>query len=300
MKKRAITIGIAAVAATWGSTIKGQTWYFPTVSVINNNDPAFTFSVDPGSPSQNCITYSWNFGDGNTTVTSTPTVMHTYANNGNYNVSVCPVDSCAPVSYSCAGVAVNVSNASTPPTFTCSASLNIFVDSLASPGNYNYYYSINPSNATAIQYIWFVGSATYSTTLTGASPVFNLPPGTYSVCVQITLVNQAGTDTCTSWACDMVSDTVNNISLYKLGTTGINNAGKTNSVFNLYPNPVKDKLNVQYNQRISDKISILDVTGRVLKTENISDDLKTLDVSELENGIYYIRINDITKMFIKQ
>lgn len=309
MKKRAITIGVAAVAASLGTLIKAQTWYFPSVSVISNNDPVFTFSVDPGSPSQGCIVYDWNFGDGNIITTSTPTVTYTYANNGNYNVSVCPIDSCAPsVSYSCDVVSVTVSNASNPPTFTCSASMNIWTDSLSGSGNYVYTYSYLPSNANPIQYNWYVWgttypSGTYSTSATGSSPVFTLSPGTYSICVQMILLNQAGTDTCVAWACATVSDTVNNISVYKLGTTSVEFLKQYENV-SIYPNPAKDYVYLKFTQNTNANIRIIDISGRVIQEEQMSGNSKNINISNLQNGIYYILIDNekqpIRRMIIKE
>lgn len=309
MKKRAITIGVAAVAASLGTLIKAQTWYFPSVSVISNNDPVFTFSVNPGSPSQGCIVYNWNFGDGNTTTTSTPTVTHTYSNNGNYYVSVCPVDSCVAASYSCNAVSVTVSNASNPPTLTCSASLNMWTDSLVGPGNYVYTYYYSPSNANPIQYNWYVWgttypSGTYTTSATGSSPMFNLSPGTYSICLQIVLLNQAGTDTCTAWACAFVSDSVNNISVYKLGTTGVESIKQYESV-SIYPNPARDNVYLKFTQNTNASIRIMDISGRIINEEQMSGNSKSINVSNLQNGIYYILIDNdkkqpIRKMIIKE
>ncbi|GAB4207286.1 MAG: hypothetical protein Fur0023_17970 [Bacteroidia bacterium] len=303
MKKKVITIGIAAMAACVG-TMNAQNFYFPTVSVINNSDPAFTFSVDPGSPSQSCIQYQWNFGDGNTLVTPTPTVSHTYSTNGNYNVMVCPYDSCdATATYSCDVVSVSVNNASNP-TFTCSASLSVYADSLASPGNYVYYYYYSPTNATPIAYNWLVISSSYSTTATGSSPVFNLPPGTYSICLQIVLLNQAGTDTCSQWTCASVSDSVNNISVYKLGTTGIVNHSNFTTEVVIYPNPARETLNLRFNAILNTEINIMDISGRVVKKTYLNGNNLNINISDLQSGIYYINIkdndNNISKKFIKE
>ncbi len=71
----------------------------------------------------------------------------------------------------------------------------------------------------------------------------------------------------------------------------------------LYPNPVKDKLNLQViNNNNNINVEISDLFNRiVLQQKNISADT-SIDVNSLENGLYFVRVRnenfDITKRII--
>jgi small nuclear ribonucleoprotein (snRNP)-like protein len=173
MKKTVIKVMVAAsVIAAKGivSPMNAQTLCFPTMQVISNNDPTVTFSVDPGCPpSSGCgQIYNWNFGDGTSLSTITPTVAHTYTANGNYWVVVCPVDSCSP--------------GGTSNTYSCSV-VNITINGNSGGGNYcfptlqiinnnhpTYTFSVNAgctTNAGCITYYnWNFGDGTSLSTIT--------------------------------------------------------------------------------------------------------------------------------------
>ena len=75
-----------------------------TVSVTNNQSPTCSFTVSPTNPTLEdtvffdasatsdpdgtIVRYEWNFGDGNTAVTVTPTVSHVYTRKGTYTVTL--------------------------------------------------------------------------------------------------------------------------------------------------------------------------------------------------------------------
>jgi N-acetylneuraminic acid mutarotase len=71
----------------------------------------------------------------------------------------------------------------------------------------------------------------------------------------------------------------------------------------IYPNPAKDLINVQLGN-INDhtQLSLMDAMGRTLKTIDLhmAGRLSTsIDISNLKTGIYYIRVNEETRKFIK-
>ena len=85
--------------------------------------------------------------------------------------------------------------------------------------------------------------------------------------------------------------------------TDIENIIQTD-VFIIYPNPVTNKIVIK-TETISDKYDIMirDIHGQILKYSEIKNKEKSIDVSDLSNGIYIISIysknNIITKKFIK-
>tara|TARA_X000000368_G_C23011744_1_gene703806 strand:- start:232 stop:1491 length:1260 start_codon:yes stop_codon:yes gene_type:complete len=64
----------------------------------------------------------------------------------------------------------------------------------------------------------------------------------------------------------------------------------------LYPNPAKDKINIVFNNSSNIKnISITDITGRTVYTENIANNTSSIEVNTIKYnpGIYFCEINGI-------
>ncbi len=91
-------------------------------------------------------------------------------------------------------------------------------------------------------------------------------------------------------------------------TTGIHDEKKV-SAFVIYPNPAKDRITINHEQ-LSEKsfesgeneILILDLQGRIIKSFSLSHSVSDLlDLSELENGIYFLRTkNELKKIIINK
>ena len=68
---------------------------------------------------------------------------------------------------------------------------------------------------------------------------------------------------------------------------------------NIYPNPVQNQLKIEYEGEITNT-AIIDANGKIVKTFNTSS---TLDVSELDGGVYFLQIfskeSVITERFLK-
>lgn len=62
------------------------------------------------------------------------------------------------------------------------------------------------------------------------------------------------------------------------------------SLFEIYPNPVIDILNIISDQPI-EQIEISDMTGRIIKTSNIAQRPYNINIADLPNGIYFIKID---------
>ena len=73
----------------------------------------------------------------------------------------------------------------------------------------------------------------------------------------------------------------------------------------IYPNPVKDVLNVKTETMNFESFQIYDVKGRVVKDVIVNQNSSQLNVADLESGVYMIKIvtdqgSSTTKKFIKQ
>ena len=88
-------------------------------------------------------------------------------------------------------------------------------------------------------------------------------------------------------------------------TSNNESINEENTYFNIYPNPANDMLNIEANVEI-EKVLIYDVFGKTQKLKN-SETQKfenTLDISDLNSGVYFIKITtdkgETTKLFIKK
>ena len=77
----------------------------------------------------------------------------------------------------------------------------------------------------------------------------------------------------------------------------------TENSFRVYPNPIKDILTIQSELSSETKITIIDVNGRIVKQVSSNTSLTSINVSELNLGIYFVNIETdqgkITKKVIK-
>ena len=90
-------------------------------------------------------------------------------------------------------------------------------------------------------------------------------------------------------------------------TAGIEQAVSNVSAISIFPQPANESISVSYtlNKAEKIKISIYDISGRELKTalneEQLKGEYKTnVSLSGIEAGIYFIRINSVTKKMVKE
>ncbi|MBR5214780.1 MAG: T9SS type A sorting domain-containing protein [Bacteroidales bacterium] len=102
--------------------------------------------------------------------------------------------------------------------------------------------------------------------------------------------------------------TWNDITAYNISGTwmirayieGYESISELSSSVSVYPNPVKDQLFVETEMAVKE-ISVYDVFGRQMTTVY---DQQTVNVSELSNGVYFVKVksenNEVVKRFIKK
>lgn len=76
--------------------------------------------------------------------------------------------------------------------------------------------------------------------------------------------------------------------LQKSGTLGIANYKKISAV--IYPNPARDQLSIEVDGMDEKRISLIDINGNVLKTEQGTKERITWFLDNLSAGIYFVRI----------
>ena len=100
---------------------------------------------------------------------------------------------------------------------------------------------------------------------------------------------------------------VDDIKIFKLNAVGINEINKAALNYNVYPNPVNDQLNVEFNLLENTHVlgEIFDVTGRKVTTLfNSSYNLGThrldYNTSDLNSGVYFVKITLEGESFTKR
>ncbi len=75
------------------------------------------------------------------------------------------------------------------------------------------------------------------------------------------------------------------------------------SAFNVYPNPVSDKLYIETEVEI-EEVSIFDIYGRRQELSAVSCQQSAIDVSNLNSGVYFVKIvtenGETVKRFVKK
>lgn len=95
---------------------------------------------------------------------------------------------------------------------------------------------------------------------------------------------------------------VNILAAAAISTLAENNSNDALTIVSLYPNPTRDILNIETNSATKLNYTVINYLGQVVKSGSIENN--SLNVSNLNAGVYVLQINDgqksITKKFIKE
>jgi PKD repeat protein len=250
------------------------------------------------------VTYSWDYGDGDTGIGSWNT--HNYASAGTYivclTVTVIDTGGAGVICTSTYCDSVVLSGSGNPtPTF-CTASY--WVDTVnSSAAAINIYNNSTPltSASYVTTYFWDFGDGSSSTqqfpTHSYASS------GLYNLCLTIISVDQ-NLDTCTDTYCHTVGvDSLGNV-YFKTNGPGFTlnildpaTIGLNETVLNdvsIYPNPSAGAVTLDLGTQLVGETtwSLYDLKGVNIANGNASDIQTTIDVSALSNGIYLLTIEN--------
>jgi hypothetical protein len=78
------------------------------------------------------------------------------------------------------------------------------------------------------------------------------------------------------------------------GFVSVNEITKTTNV-SIYPNPATNNVNITTDRLV--QVTLIDGMGRVINTQSVSGTF-SLDVSNLNNGIYFLQVDNTTKKII--
>jgi hypothetical protein len=93
------------------------------------------------------------------------------------------------------------------------------------------------------------------------------------------------------------SDTI--IAEGKVWPVSVKETAKQNKEFSFYPNPAKDELVLKYNSKENFQVEIFNILGSKVKTFSLFGGQTTVNIQDLENGIYFLRFKDDGKTMSK-
>jgi hypothetical protein len=102
---------------------------------------------------------------------------------------------------------------------------------------------------------------------------------------------------CGNKALNSTTSYTNQIYIDPATATSIKQINTVSSELNIYPNPVKDILTIE-GENVS-SVEILDINGRVVKTINNIKSSKTINISNLNQGIYFVKTNNTVSKLVK-
>jgi len=146
--------------------------------------------------------------------------------------------------------------------------------------------TVLPANADDGSYAWSVFNQTGSATIDANGL---LTASTDGIVAVTATANDASGETAS------IIVTISNQSLSV-------NENNLSSQISIYPNPVKNQLFIELDNQKVTEITIIDYSGRVVKT--INSNVNTINVSDLQQGIYILKVATengvLTNRFIKQ
>ncbi len=74
--------------------------------------------------------------------------------------------------------------------------------------------------------------------------------------------------------------------------TGVNSVSKNSDDITLYPNPVRDEVNVVFNGMDVKNIAVYNVIGKNMIVYRTSGSSAKLDISKFPGGVYFLRMSD--------
>lgn len=98
-----------------------------------------------------------------------------------------------------------------------------------------------------------------------------------------------------------------NINWIKFTSTSLKSANENESAISegnelsIYPNPAGDYLNISTSElNIGSQLDIYDISGKMIRSEIITDTNMMLDLSQVNPGVYFVKVNGSVKQLLKR
>ncbi|MDW5290819.1 T9SS type A sorting domain-containing protein [Formosa sp. PL04] len=86
----------------------------------------------------------------------------------------------------------------------------------------------------------------------------------------------------------------------KKETLSISNNTDTETKFLVYPNPVSDIITIDFNSTSTAKMQIIDYLGKTVISDEIQNGTKSIDLSHLSSGLYFIKVSNQQETFTRK
>jgi hypothetical protein len=241
------------------STLTGCTNTVSQIIVVNPAPTMFVISdkatVCSGSPvslhALGVVTCTWSNGSNNLIINPTPTVSTTYTVIGS------GADGCT-------ATLAQMISVNTLPNVTASSS---------SPNQMCIGETVALTAAgTAVSYQW---TSNTSSLLWSGTTIYPTPTAT-------SIFTVTGTD---ANGCQNRTTIVQNVD----ACTGLKQ-NTASAGLRIYPNPTSGEFTVEHNSSLSKTIDVTDLSGRLIYTTVSSQQVIKLNIKDLANGIYYVKI----------
>ena len=78
-----------------------------------------------------------------------------------------------------------------------------------------------------------------------------------------------------------------------------------NNMFNVYPNPATDMINVSFNEVVNGTVSIINIAGKEVLSATVNGAQTSISTTTLSSGVYYVQVNNgnstqIDKIVVKK
>lgn len=85
-------------------------------------------------------------------------------------------------------------------------------------------------------------------------------------------------------------------------TTSISDISTSNIDFNIFPTPAKNQITISFDQNLLENTTchIYDINGKEVWNSVLLNNQYKVDISSFAKGIYYVKINEVSKTFIKE
>lgn len=177
----------------------------------------------------------------------------------------------------------------------CSAHFVIIEDTAMA----HHYYVINTATGAApINYLWDWGDGNTST---GAFPSHTYDTaGYYSIC--LTVSDNSGCSSYYCWSSPLIKSGNSMITVDVVSPFSVNTIEKAeNFDISVYPNPAKENVSIEVSEGLkSSELKIFNIQGKLVKYFILNSTQTTINISDLESGFYFIKVQDEHKTLLRK